>query len=192
MQKSLTGKCVVASSAQIFSGVYLGWAVFEEQPSAACGMVMSYGFNPFFSNAEATVVSTKTNASSVRSVRFLFSTAFCELTRFAALQEPHLFLQSGDFRGRRLYLAVCGFLRPEAPFASFGKSPHRSAVQAPLGSAECLSASLFFGRLEHLVEGIQRDCDAALLLLSSEEGVPGRRELEVAVVTASASESREK
>ena len=81
-------------------------------------MVMSIGWNPFFENARKTV-------------------------------EPWLlrdFGKDGDFYGRELRLAVLGYVRPEANFAS----------------------------LEALVERIHRDADVARGALATEQFERGK------------------
>ena len=101
-------------------GIYFGWAGLRGDASdgargkddVVAPMVMSIGWNPFFENARKTV-------------------------------EPWLlrdFGKDGDFYGRELRLAVLGYVRPEANFAS----------------------------LEKLIERIHRDADVARGALAME------------------------
>ena len=102
-------------------GIYFGWAGLrgdERREDVVAPMVMSIGWNPFFENARKTV-------------------------------EPWLlrdFGKDGDFYGRELRLAVLGYVRPEANFAS----------------------------LEALVERIHRDADVARGALATEQFERGK------------------
>ncbi|XP_026193589.1 uncharacterized protein LOC34621523, partial [Cyclospora cayetanensis] len=111
-------------------GIYFGWAaVLDEnehpgvgeppKPGGPWKAVLSFGFNPHFANQNVTI-------------------------------EPHLLTTGfGDLRGRALRLAICGFIRSEAAFASFS----------------------------HLVTAIQSDCDLALLALSLLQATAAREAL---------------
>lgn len=110
-------------------GIYFGWAGLRGNANDAnspsienviAPMVMSIGWNPFFDNATKTV-------------------------------EPWLlrdFGKDGDFYGRELRLAVLGYVRPEADFAS----------------------------LEALVERIHRDADVARGALAMERFEGGKED----------------
>ena len=110
-------------------GIYFGWAGLRGNANDAnspsienviAPMVMSIGWNPFFDNATKTV-------------------------------EPWLlrdFGKDGDFYGRELRLAVLGYVRPEADFAS----------------------------LEALIERIHRDADVARGALAMERFEGGKED----------------
>lgn len=68
-------------------------------------MVMSVGWNPYFNNAEKTIVSPM--CILCMSYLFQFVTVFVK-------QEPWLLHEFGDdFYGEDLRLAVVGYIRPE-------------------------------------------------------------------------------
>ncbi|OEH76522.1 hypothetical protein cyc_05110 [Cyclospora cayetanensis] len=96
-------------------GIYFGWAaVLDEnehpgvgeppKPGGPWKAVLSFGFNPHFANQNVTI-------------------------------EPHLLTTGfGDLRGRALRLAICGFIRSEAAFASFCHSSSRGSALTRHGS----------------------------------------------------------
>lgn len=84
---NLDAKSLAGSLAEAVTGIFFGWASVGNIPGAY-KMVMSVGFNPFYSNKEKT----------------------------AEPWILHKFEQ--DFYGQELRLLVCGYIRPEASFDS--------------------------------------------------------------------------
>lgn len=88
------------------SGVYFGWAGLPTR--GVFKMVMSIGWNPYFNNAEKTIVSVLKLTTHPLQVLFFL------LISSIVTQEPWLLHDfDEDFYGEELHLIIVGYIRPE-------------------------------------------------------------------------------